>query len=366
MCWKRVIAVALAAALLLEWHGEGLIASAQAAKASYLSGKTRSGGQRITGRSARQSTTNAAQHQSAQRARKHYVDFSSGGGLSDHSKSTYGTATIALGRPLDQDGWRMRLSGGYGVSLYNNSATKRCDTAAQDIFRKTGIQFSGYCQKLTEHTLPDSERRQLEDKLTSLGYKLTSEDKINKIRAVKMETYEAAIMPGYQITFGPLIVKAFAGLAYNGGTATSLNPNWPAELRFDELWGARTALETWLTLSDTLWFSFDASYGVAFQNDQKNDLVFHDYAANARLGFRALPWLTLGPEASTFGKHPDVDASYDALGDADLSEACKTTRAGGFLRLRFHGTETTLSGGLSIDSDENKTTYGAASIYTKF
>ena len=51
---------------------------------------------------------------------------------------------------------------------------------------------------------------------------------------------------------------------------------------------------------------------------------------------------------------------------ADPSEANNTTRKGGFMKLHFQGTETTLSGGISTDDQGYETTYGSASMYVKF
>jgi hypothetical protein len=267
----------------------------------------------------------------------------------------------------------VRLTGGYSESTYRDRNTKRCETVAQELFRETGEQFSSYCPKLVENSLTADERTKTKEKFASLGYELTSENEIHKIRIVKTETYEAAIMPGYQMAFGPLIVKAFAGLAYAGGEAESSNPGWTAEMRFDELWGPRGVLETWLTLSDRLWFSLDASYTAAFQRYRDTNLTFHDYAATARLGYRALPWLTLGPEAAVFGSKSVCSSLFDmstSCFQQDLSilpsEATETIRTGGFMKLNFLGTETTLSGGISTDHLGNETAYGSASMYVKF
>lgn len=351
MWGTHVIAGALASALVFCWLGAGPVA--EAAEKSSMSGA--------------RNMAALVSKQSSKPSLEHYVDFSSGGGISDHAKSTYGTATIALGRPLEQNGWRVRLTGGYSESSYRDHDTKRCETVAQELFWETGEQFSGYCPKLVENSLTADERATAKEKFATLGYELTSGNEIHKTRIVKTETYEAAIMPGYQMAFGPFIVKAFAGLAYTGGAAESSNPGWAAEMRFDELWGPRGVLETWLTLSDKLWFSLDASYAAAFQRYRDTNLIFHDYTATARLGYRALPWLTLGPEAAVFGSRLDVDTHCIREGDyAAPSEANDTTRAGGFMKLNFLGTETTLSGGISTDHLGNETAYGSASMYVKF
>ena len=94
-----------------------------------------------------------------------------------------------------------------------------------------------------------------------------------------------------------------------------------------------------MALGDSLWLTADSSYFTGTDA----------YSAVLRIGYEATSWLTLGPEAATFGDKDD-----------------ESTRAGGFLRFTIGGMETTLSGGISADYDGTSSLYGQAGVYKKF
>lgn len=275
------------------------------------------------------------------------VDFSTGSGmngLSGDANSAYGAATVALTRSLDRDGWRLKLSGGYGQYAYEEAAYPKCANLAREVIAIGGPDFRAYCAPLDDGTLSADDRLRAKAVLGALGYELRG-NAIVKAQTVTVEHYDAAIMPGYQATFGRLILKAYAGLGYE---ETRVTPTERGQGIAGEAWGAMAATEAWLTLSDRLWLSADGS---VFTGTGR-------YSTSARLGFRALSWLAAGPEAATFGSNRDLDLTAASSG--------ATTRTGGFMRFDIGGMETTVSGGIASDHAGGEEAYGSASVYLKF
>ena len=154
------------------------------------------------------------------------------------------------------------------------------------------------------------------------------------------------LLIGYQKQLGPVIVKGFAGLA---AADHVLSPDDPETTIRGRSLGGKAALETWWTISDRTWSSFDVSWAS----------VHDSYAARARLGWRLLPELSAGLEAGAAG---------NLEGDA--------ARLGGFLRYEWPGGELSASGGWSSDGvlqaiqgnalTRSSTPFGTFSWLTRF
>jgi len=129
----------------------------------------------------------------------------------------------------------------------------------------------------------------------------------------------ADLLIGYHKQLGPVTVKAFGGLML---ADQQLEPDDPGRTIRGPGAGAKVALETWWNISERVWTSVNLSWGSRQDN----------YATRARLGWRAVPALSVGLEA-------------EATGNADGDIA----RAGGFLRYEWASGELSVSGGLSND-----------------
>lgn len=148
------------------------------------------------------------------------------------------------------------------------------------------------------------------------------------------------VLIGYHKTLGPLIVKAFGGLSLNGEAMVEYAAG------VDDLGGetgAIGAFETWLNLAPRLWLSTDGSWS----NVQSS------YSLGSRLGYRATPALSLGPEAAAYGND-------DGAGG----------RLGAFLRAEWTSGELSVAGGVTgknwtFDKQE-KSAYGSLTWVHRF
>ena len=148
----------------------------------------------------------------------------------------------------------------------------------------------------------------------------------------------AAALAGYQFRPGAATVKLFAGIEAEDQHIEPRDPN--NSVQGSEI-GLRLIAETWYELAPRWFASADVSYGTAFQQ----------YWSRARLGFRALPRLSLGLEGGALG-----NAEYDA------------GRGGGFVRVDvLRGLEVTLSGGFTGDYlMDDPSGYVALGVYRPF
>ena len=246
----------------------------------------------------------------------------------------YSTAVVALTGPLQADGWRLKLSGGYGSYHYKNRSAY-CPLSAEEKKQRTGTNFGAICNEIAGNPPEGEERAKLTAELAAAGLELEG----NQIYAVTPHMgirYGAAIAPGYQFTLGTVILKTYLGLGYELHEATPLDPSKPLSGSY---WGAQAGFEAWLPLGEDFWISADATYFTGT----------NAHTASMKLGYRVQPWLSLGPEFSTFGNADDMSG-----------------RAGAFLRVDALGVETTLAGGLSGAYKDDPSAYGSASIYMKF
>ena len=126
-----------------------------------------------------------------------------------HYWSTYSGMTFAPFGAIREEGWRLRLQGGYGQYQYQ---AVRAVAGAPHL-----IQFRG---------------------IKSFG----------------------EVMAGYQLGLGALTLKAFAGAELESNT---LLPNDPANPVNGVATGAKLAVETWLDLGPNGWAALDGAWGSA-------------------------------------------------------------------------------------------------------
>jgi hypothetical protein len=263
-----------------------------------------------------------------------HAELSNGFDKTANGWGGYSTAVFAPEGPLHVDGWRLKLSGGYGSYHYQTRSTY-CQLSAEEKKQRTGTNFGAICNDIAGDPPEGEERSELAAYLAPFGLDLQG-DQIYSVASHLGTRYNAAVAPGYQFTLGTVILKTYLGLGYELHEAA---PPDPAKPLGGSYWGAQGAVEAWVPLGEDFWISADGSYFTGT----------NAHAASMKLGYKAQPWLSLGPEFSTFGNADD-----------------NSGRAGAFLRLDALGVETTLAGGLSGTYKDDPGGYGSASIYMKF
>jgi hypothetical protein len=150
----------------------------------------------------------------------------------------------------------------------------------------------------------------------------------------------ADLLVGYQMGFGPLTLKAFVGASFDRHW---LEPYDTANALAGQETGVKAAVEGWLNLTSKTWVALDLAATAAHAS----------YNSRLRLGYRALPDLSLGLEAGGFG---------NVAGDS--------RRIGGLIRYEWRGGEISVSGGITKEihgeRDPPSTPYVAMTYLTKF
>ncbi len=210
------------------------------------------------------------------------------------SWSAYGGLNAALFGDIRENGLRLRSSGGYGQYSYRRPI--------YDPFRRRMI-WAGF-----------------QGQMNFLDMLL-----------------------GYQQAFGPLIIKAYAGLTEE---SHAVRPAGASGLAFDDenavqgsKRGAKGALETWVRLGEWGFVQTDVNWSQPFQA----------YSGRLRLGHRLNPAWSWGLETAVFG-----NANHDQ------------GRAGGFLRFEWSQGEVSLSGGAGGDQTEISGAYGSLNAMLRF
>ena len=144
------------------------------------------------------------------------------------------------------------------------------------------------------------------------------------------------LLAGYHASFGPLTLKMFAGVSYDGHMLTPFDPgNAVADLMI----GGTGVIEAWYNLSAADWAALDLSYSTAHSS----------YSSRLRLGRRLVDDLSVGVEAGAYG-----------------NDASNNGRAGGFVRYAWSGGEVSASGGVSGDIAKPSTPYATVVYLSRF
>jgi hypothetical protein len=165
------------------------------------------------------------------------LETSAGTDVTAHSWSAYSSLTATLGGSLREDGWRMRLGGGYGEYSYSSS---RWTGSAVIV-----VPFDGTV------------------------------------------TFADALI-GYQQQWSALTLKAFAGVAAQHNSVTPVDIE--SSVRGSRI-GAKGAVEAWLDIGANAFAQLDVSYTT----------IYDTYGSRLRLGYRLTPQLSFGPEAGLNG-----------------------------------------------------------------
>lgn len=146
----------------------------------------------------------------------------------------------------------------------------------------------------------------------------------------------ADLLAGYQMAFGDLTLKAFAGATFDGHLLDPFDEGNPVN---GAATGAKVVLESWLNLSPSAWLQLDGAYATAHAG----------YTTRARIGWRATRSISVGLEGGAFG-----------------NEASQSGRGGAFVRYEWLAGELSLSGGVSGDIAEPRNPYGTFVYLTRF
>lgn len=165
------------------------------------------------------------------------LEASAGADVTAHSWSVYSGLTSSIGGNLWDNGWRIRLGGGYGE--YSYSSTRWSGRAV------VVVPFDGTV------------------------------------------TFADALV-GYQQRWGALTVKAFAGAAAQHNSVTPADIE--SSVRGSRI-GAKGAIETWLDIGPRAFVQIDLNYTT----------IYDTYGARLRLGYKITPQLSIGPEAGLNG-----------------------------------------------------------------
>lgn len=197
-------------------------------------------------------------------------EVSGGVDVTAHSWSVYTGFTSTFGSSIRKDGWRYRITGGYGEYSYTSTRW----TGASVIV----VPFDGTV------------------------------------------TFADALI-GYQQTFGALTLKVFGGVAMQDIAITPFD----VENRVQgQAWGIKAAVETWLNLGERAFGQLDLSYTTTNES----------YASRLRLGYKIWPQLSAGVEAGLAGSEDygsgraGAFVRYEnALGEVSLSAGAAGDRS---------------------------------------
>ena len=152
-------------------------------------------------------------------------------------------------------------------------------------------------------------------------------------RATKVDVDKAYAdaLVGYQLRYGELTAKAFAGWAILSDL--DVPSATVRKARFNT--GFKTALELWLNLGSQAWTSLDLAYADTRQT----------WSIRSRIGYRMLPTVSVGLEGIV--NHSSL------VGQVQINKVTEqlagNARVGAFVRYEWFGGEISASGGLTGD-----------------
>ena len=263
-----------------------------------------------------------------------HMETQNGFDATDSVRGAYSTAVIAPFGRIDEDGFRLKLFGGYGAWSYDSKRVY-CPLSHEEKKQAVGADLTAACNALADPALTPEGRDSIKARVNPFGLQIEG-DQLYLVQTHQAARYDLEALPGYQMTLGAVVLKGYLGPAMEMRT---ILPPAPGKTLTGNYWGAKSIVESWIQLGSASWLSADASYFTGTDA----------YSGAMRLGYQPFSWLTLGPEASAFG---------------DREDDCG--RAGGFFRFNIGKVETTLSGGVSANYDGEMTPYGSVGMYMKF
>lgn len=150
----------------------------------------------------------------------------------------------------------------------------------------------------------------------------------------------ADLLTGYQMAFGPLTLKAWAGASFEGRLHDRPDQELPELMSAT---GAKWALEGWLNLSPSMWVQVDVADSSAAR-----------FMHRLRLGWRLTNTISIGLETGGYGH---------AVSSIDR-------RGGAFARYEWLGGELAVSTGLQLVAEQGdgrrRNPYGTVMYMTRF
>jgi hypothetical protein len=165
-------------------------------------------------------------------------------------------------------------------------------------------------------------------------------------------------LAGYQARTGALTAKIFLGATFTKHQTLTAHANYvlangtaaDTETKLNgQHFGAKSALEFWLNMGERAWGSVDLSFASL-------NLA---YTSHMRIGWRATPELSLGPEIGTLGF-----SDHDQFHNVDVRR--QLTRAGLFLRYDGASSEVIIAGGVAQTRGDIATPYATAQYLNRF
>ncbi|MFM9849422.1 MAG: cellulose biosynthesis protein BcsS [Hyphomicrobiaceae bacterium] len=165
------------------------------------------------------------------------LEASAGADVTAHGWAVYSSLMSSIGGSLLEDGWRIRLGGGYGA--YSYSSTRWTGSTV------VVVPFDGTV------------------------------------------TFADALI-GYQQRWGALTLKVFAGAVAQHNSVTPIDVESTVR---GTRWGGKGAVEAWLDIGASAFAQLDLSYAT----------IYDTYGSRLRLGYKFTPQLSIGPEAGLNG-----------------------------------------------------------------
>ncbi len=227
----------------------------------------------------------------------------------------YSGITLApFSEDMHANGLRLRAAGGYGQYHYTrkklNAGSGLCGNPGQD-----------------SCTTPSSQRFNVD------------------------HTYAEALV-GYHHRVGELTTKAFVGIS--SITHTLDREDRANSVSGDDL-GVKGVVELWLNLGADGWTSLDLSYSTAHKTA----------AARSRIGWRAIPTVSIGPELRL-----DSNAYEDDEPTTTINDPANSIRIGAFARYEWFSGEVSLAGGYGGNTlrpeTEELSSYGTINMMLRY
>lgn len=247
----------------------------------------------------------------AEREPRH-MEIWAGADVADDVWLIYSGATYAPFGDIHEDGWRLRVVGGYGQYSYKGM---RCPIAIAKC-KPQSVAFDA-------------------------------------------QTGFTDVLVGYQKGFGPLTAKAFVGAAgighfilpVNAQLSTDRNNLDPDNDAEGMEWGLKVGVELWLNITDDAYGSLNASWTSAHET----------FAASLRLGYRLTPSLSLGVEGGL-----NANANHDLPTLLEFDDFENATRYGVFARYEWDGGEISVGAGYTSAITESGSPYVTANWIMQF
>lgn len=217
----------------------------------------------------------------------------SGADVSRKEWLVYSGITVAPFGHIHEDGWRLRLAGGYG-----------------------GYKYSG-----DRSVTPD----------------------VEDIKHFKAQTYFTDVLAGYLIKWGPLTAKAFGGVSLIDHQLSEIDDE--AIVDSNEV-GAKGVIELWLNISSNAFASLDLAWSTAHDTRSARSRIGYRLWSNFSMGLEA--GLNLDAQSNCKMEWGDKDdCKINLNSDGGHRDILDYSRGGAFMRYEWDGGEISASAGVA-------------------